>query len=70
MAIRHTGPICAGCGTQATRDLFCPGCRAEIPKPLLKAVDVAWKAYAARPASLQARNDYDLAIAAAAGAIG
>lgn len=68
--IRSQGPSCANCrGRPGRSGLMCDGCWVAVPAPKRKAIDKAWKAFAARPSSVELRREYDLVVADAVGSI-
>lgn len=64
-----TGQTCPGCGLGSDgREALCGACWSTVPAAYRAAVRRAQKAVGYNPASARARNDLDVAIAAAMGA--
>lgn len=64
------GPVCPGCGRPpAPGRLMCTLCWHQLPAAARRDLEAAWKTYQARPGSLRARHEYEVAIAAAVGSI-
>lgn len=62
-------PTCPRCDRPLGRHVLCDVCWSEVPQVNRKAVLDTWKAVTKRPTSAELRNEYDLVIADAIGAI-